>query len=461
MQKILRIVKLKVLPVFMCICLLITVCLIKPEKAKANPAVVAGAVVSGAAISAVSVWAICTVAMNCGVKFGSQQDMNDFTGGFIGWVNGNIAGFTEKHPLVASVGVSQYLIGNEIVKQVKAYCAGLKAGTIAKDVSKVVGSTMTITGASQSVTLDTGTPINAGDCYHFRINLNITKAWTNGSLWWLAPVIGGFNGDTAIRWWADTQDLFTSTGHISITGAIASYSYDIYLKQSKSNGNWIGIWNPSYTIDYVDVGSSSLTWGSNLKIVLGSNSYSGAGSICADISRVSAANFDVTNCDTAGNSKSNSLTMDKSISVTIPDALSIPADTVIGRDVVADPAAVTDALTTADISVSDTTAQDSTSTGDLTQPKDKTIKLQPLAQAVSDRFPFCVPFDLINMIKSLSAPAVTPHFDITFDKTKFVGGGSFSIDFAQFTTLAAILRWMLYLIFMVFLILVTRKLIKG
>lgn len=75
-------------------------------------------------------------------------------------------------------------------------------------------------------------------------------------------------------------------------------------------------------------------------------------------------------------------------------------------------------------------------------------------------FPFCIPFDLYNMVSALRSAREAPHIDWTLDVPGIVNY-TFDIDFAQFETVAQVLRTMEFLVFAVGLAFVTRNLIKG
>lgn len=84
-----------------------------------------------------------------------------------------------------------------------------------------------------------------------------------------------------------------------------------------------------------------------------------------------------------------------------------------------------------------------------------------LPELITTKFPFCIPFDVLRTVQMLSAPAETPVFEIPF-KAEFIGvDETITIDFSQFDTLAAIMRWMLSALFLLGLIMATRNLIKG
>jgi hypothetical protein len=96
----------------------------------------------------------------------------------------------------------------------------------------------------------------------------------------------------------------------------------------------------------------------------------------------------------------------------------------------------------------------------ISMPNDNTLKF-PALSVVADRFPFCIPFDLINSFKSFSAEKVTPKLDVTFPSIYGSKPTGFKIDFTQFDKIVAILRYFILLIFIVNLIKLTRSLIRG
>lgn len=92
------------------------------------------------------------------------------------------------------------------------------------------------------------------------------------------------------------------------------------------------------------------------------------------------------------------------------------------------------------------------------------LNMQPLSLAgatLATKFPFCIPFDLVNSISALNVAAVAPHWVINFDSSYFTGGGQVDIDFAQFEAWAVIIRWGLLIGFSLGLIMITRQIIGG
>lgn len=77
---------------------------------------------------------------------------------------------------------------------------------------------------------------------------------------------------------------------------------------------------------------------------------------------------------------------------------------------------------------------------------------------IINKFPFCLPFDVYKIFNLLSAEPKTPKFTIPFEM-EGVFKEEIKVDLSQFDTIAMIVRWFLYIIFILGLILVTNKLI--
>ena len=79
-------------------------------------------------------------------------------------------------------------------------------------------------------------------------------------------------------------------------------------------------------------------------------------------------------------------------------------------------------------------------------------------------FPFCLPFDMIDFIKVLDAPAQAPHFKWSFPYPTTSGMKTYEIDIdlSPFDSVAELLRDMECLLFIMGLVLVTRsRMIRG
>lgn len=80
---------------------------------------------------------------------------------------------------------------------------------------------------------------------------------------------------------------------------------------------------------------------------------------------------------------------------------------------------------------------------------------------LGSKFPFCIPYDLFNLISVFDAEPVTPKFEIPFVFEKWGINESITIDLSIFDNIAKIFRTFETLGFIGFLIMKTRGLIKG
>lgn len=78
-----------------------------------------------------------------------------------------------------------------------------------------------------------------------------------------------------------------------------------------------------------------------------------------------------------------------------------------------------------------------------------------------EKFPFCVPFDLFRIVQALNATPKAPKWTIPikFDSLDYYE--EYDFDLSEFETLVHPIRWGLTLIFLLGLIVVSRKMIKG
>lgn len=82
-----------------------------------------------------------------------------------------------------------------------------------------------------------------------------------------------------------------------------------------------------------------------------------------------------------------------------------------------------------------------------------------------DKFPFCIPFDIVKLFTSFQAPAEAPHWHFQVIPENFFGLGNdaiyWDIDFAQYNVIVQILRFFLSVIFVFWLIMISRKVIGA
>lgn len=80
---------------------------------------------------------------------------------------------------------------------------------------------------------------------------------------------------------------------------------------------------------------------------------------------------------------------------------------------------------------------------------------------LTEIFPFCIPFDILRLLKLLRTPMEVPVFEIPIDIPWFNVHYDMVLDMAQFSSLATIVRTFMALMWVVFLILATRRLIRA
>lgn len=105
--------------------------------------------------------------------------------------------------------------------------------------------------------------------------------------------------------------------------------------------------------------------------------------------------------------------------------------------------------------------EDNINKDDFSTPKKIKLNFTPLYLNLKDKFPFCLPWDLKNVISSLVAEKECPKFTISFADTPLVGGKSskIEIDFSKFEKIVILLRYFELLAFVLFLIKKTNDLL--
>lgn len=278
-------------------------------------------------------------------------------------------------------------------------------------------------------------PLEPNSTYNFLVTLNIP-------LWETDP-----NGSYSI----DTH-LFVN----GIKGNGVSYgltksnpSYNVYIKTSSDSIQY-DFYRPDWSIGYLKTISGIDNFSFN---VIGSSFSSTTGSICVDRTLppdITAGNFSGVN-PTDVTFKNPAISGENGISIGIPTDLTW--DKVVG----------TTWENTLDVSNSKDTdlPTDKPLFPSFDLPTDVKLDFSPLEISLKDRFPFCIPWDLVNSFRMFSSTLETPKFVVNFPKDYLIGGGSFEIDFGKFSEVAAILRYFILIIFVVELIKKTRSLIGG
>jgi hypothetical protein len=82
------------------------------------------------------------------------------------------------------------------------------------------------------------------------------------------------------------------------------------------------------------------------------------------------------------------------------------------------------------------------------------------------KFPFCLPWDLYHAIKLIAAEPEAPRWEIDLaeplrDRVPIEGDTTWVIDMGEFEIVGQIIRWASTITFCIFLISITRKLIRS
>lgn len=80
---------------------------------------------------------------------------------------------------------------------------------------------------------------------------------------------------------------------------------------------------------------------------------------------------------------------------------------------------------------------------------------------ITTKFPFSIPWDLSNAISGLLVTPQAPVWTIDFPDNIFIGGGQVVLDMSKFEVWAKVIRWGILIMFNVFLILATRRMIGA
>lgn len=80
---------------------------------------------------------------------------------------------------------------------------------------------------------------------------------------------------------------------------------------------------------------------------------------------------------------------------------------------------------------------------------------------ITDKFPFCVPFDLIDCVKVWNVPSKKPVFEVPFQVQSLGINETIVIDLTVFDSVTSLLRFLILLSYIVFLVILTRTIVKG
>lgn len=96
---------------------------------------------------------------------------------------------------------------------------------------------------------------------------------------------------------------------------------------------------------------------------------------------------------------------------------------------------------------------------------DSELSSLTMPKTIATVFPFCIPWDFYNGIKLLSAEPEAPRFEVPFEIPQYRSFPGFKkmivIDFSEYSSAFAVVRWTMFSIFMFGLCFLTFKIVKG
>ena len=114
---------------------------------------------------------------------------------------------------------------------------------------------------------------------------------------------------------------------------------------------------------------------------------------------------------------------------------------------------IADVVTDIDNAIDDTITD--TITGTVTDVVPMPEPTQDYSMSLAEFFPFCIPFDIYNLLTCFIATPEAPRFEIPF-----LWGNNVIVDLSEFNSVASVLRTIETLLFCIGLAYSTNKLIK-
>lgn len=396
------------------------------------------------------------------------------------------APYDPKSDVVNEDGVNPYMIMNYIPYSFEGIPV-LPYDISNEDVSALFGGSMEVSytfDRSQYMDLyNKGVEINVDDVIDI---ISVNSSGSSGSdVFALAAdmsdviVLGGkasVDPDlTLSQWLQDVQDYAVANGYKIVIVRSADGAYTAYFRinifsVTKSSGQYyLGI--PGYAAAWTFNNGINIVDTQNQKLVRPITNKSTASPVPADVVTIVYAdpslNFGSDSFWTPADNKEFEDLVNPPEPVN-PPAPSQPAETEPAVDPTepVDPPAPSQPVETDPVV-------------DPSQPSDPDIPIDPSTPVdpdppvddpdlnefqlpdVTDKFPFCVPFDLIDCVKAWNVSERAPVFEVPFVVDSAGVNEMVVIDLTIFDPVIVLLRWLVLISYIVFLIVVTRQLIKG
>jgi hypothetical protein len=405
--------------------------------------------VGGSAITAIGL-----LAVTVGAAFSSKGQLETFAAGYNQWISAH--GLSDQAYLsnLQTIGNQMvYTFNPSAVQQMKAYVQSIKINPATVNYIGYVGTyTCPVsTGAWKSIDL-------SGINY---IGLNSTAiyflSWGSFRNSIAASITFSFNASDSSRSYGSEFDIGVYMDPSVIPAGTAQLKISIdsagYMSMTDLVGNVRQTTNAAFSaVGYQPISSAVLPLSVNLHIQNLDRDY--PVSLTLDRDLISNDYGNLTGIDEGVNSKNSTAVLDG----TRPADVTVPANPTYG-DVIGKTAADTSTTVTTDTG---TTTGDTTAEPDWTKPGTKSIDWGPLTNLyLFDKFPFCLPWDLKNMVAGLVANPVAPHWDFDIPMSGLhLPDFAFSVDFSQYEPVVLVIRWGILAAVTVGLIFGAYKLIK-
>ena len=272
-----------------------------------------------------------------------------------------------------------------------------------------------------------------------------SSQWVNYDLYYVVyDVLEGRVGDYPDSFVSDLQSV-NRDGVRGLGEAVGQILYDMVDSiENKTDVQWENVGGEAVSSGAWDIISKGRTWDG--ETVSGDVNIAIPEDIASDIINVQEGTKTVSDV------------------ISVADSVAIPVDTTADK-AIDYPMDVTETLDYADTKADDITVSDTdTVAPDYDGIKDSETSGKYYVKGLQSVFPFCIPFDVIDFLGCLSAPAQAPHFKIPIKYPTLKGMETYEVDLdlSKFNDVAKIVRVCETLLFCVGLAVATRNLyIRG
>jgi len=374
----------------------------------------------------------CLLAVTAGAAFESKGQIETFYAGFCDWTTAH--GYNDQQWLAAAQTIGSqivYTFSPAAVQTMKSYITSIKVDPASVSYVGSVGSyvcPVSSAGEWQSIQIDGINSLGLGSSAIYILSWN--QFANNGQVDFkfssvdnkgFTMSLGRFGTPTAIIAGHSILSVAVSAAGVITCQDLAANTAVInnYLLSSISSP--LSSANPLLVTIHAQNSNRTLPISMTLDRDLISNDYG-----------------NLTGIDEGVTSQNPSAVLDgtRPVAVTVP--LNPTYDDVIGKT-------ATDTVTTV---TSDTSVVPVPTVPDWTIPGTKSIDWGPLSDIqLFDKFPFCLPWDVKNLVAGLVVTPVAPDFKFNISMAALhVPDFSFEVNFSDYQSIVIIIRWGLLLI---------------